>query len=140
MFTDIVGSTALAEALGDARLGAPLRWHNDTLRGVIGKAGGEIVKSTGDGFFAAFDDARHGIDGAIAIQRALRDHRDDTGFAIAVRIGLHTADANRRDADYSGIGVHVTARVTALAGGGEIVATSDVIAEPARSSRPASAR
>ena len=46
-----------------------------------------------------------------------------------MRIGLHTADANRRGADYSGIGVHVTARVTALAGGGEIVATSDVIAD-----------
>ena len=86
MFTDIVGSTALAEALGDASWERLLRWHNDTLRGVIGKAGGEIVKSTGDGFFAAFDDARHGIDGAIAIQRALRDHRDDTGFAIPVRM------------------------------------------------------
>ena len=93
------------------------------------KAGGEIVNSTGDGFFAAFDDARQGIDCAIAIQRALRDHRDDTGFAIPVRIGLHTADANRRGADYSGMGVHVTARVTALAAGGEIVATSDVIAD-----------
>ena len=86
-------------------------------------------QSTGDGFFVAFDDARQGIDCAIAIQRALRDHRDDTGFAIPVRIGLHTADANRRGADYSGMGVHVTARVTALAGGGEIVATSDVIAD-----------
>ena len=107
MFTDIVGSTALAEALGDASWERLLRWHDDTLRGVIAKAGGEIVNSTGDGFFAAFDDARRGIGGAIAIQRALRDHRDDTGFAIPVRIGLHTADANRRGADYSGIGVHV---------------------------------
>ena len=104
MFTDIVGSTALAEALGDASWERLLRWHDDTLRGVIAKAGGEIVNSTGDGFFAAFDDARRGIDCAIAIQRALRDHRDDTGFAIPVRIGLHTADANRRGADYSGIG------------------------------------
>ena len=112
MFTDIVGSTALAEALGDASWERLLRWHDDALRGVIGKAGGEIVKSTGDGFFVAFDDARQGIDCAIAIQRALRDHRDDTGFAIPVRIGLHTADANRRGADYSGMGVHVTARVT----------------------------
>jgi class 3 adenylate cyclase len=129
MFTDIVGSTALAEALGDADWERLLRWHDDTLRRVIATVGGEIVNSTGDGFFAAFDDARRGIDCAIAIQRALRAHRDDTGFAIAVRIGLHTADANRRGADYSGMGVHVTARVTALAVGGEIVATSDVVAD-----------
>ena len=129
MFTDIVGSTALSEALGDADWERLLRWHDETLRGVITRVGGEIVKSTGDGFFAAFDDARRGVECAIAIQRALRDHRDETGFAIAVRIGLHTADANRRGADYSGMGVHVTARVTALAGAGEIVATSDVVAD-----------
>ena len=65
----------------------------------------------------------------IAIQRALRDHRDDTGFALSVRIGLHTAEANRRGNDYSGMGVHIAARVSALAGAGEIIATADVLTE-----------
>ena len=87
------------------------------------------MNSTGDGFFAAFDAARPAVDCAIAIQRLLRDRRDDTGFALSVRIGLHTADANRRADDYSGMGVHVAARVSAAAAGGEIVASADVLAD-----------
>jgi len=129
MFTDIVGSTTLAEALGDQAWEHVLRWHDDTLRGLIAAGGGEVVNSTGDGFFVAFESARRGLDCAISIQRALRDHRGATGFAIAVRIGLHTAEANRRGADYSGMGIHVAARVSALAGGGEIVATAETLAE-----------
>ena len=129
MFTDIVGSTTLAEAVGDEQWERLLRWHDDTLRGLIAKAGGELVNSTGDGFFAAFDSARRGVDCAISIQRALRDHRVGAGFAPSVRIGLHTAEANRRGTDYSGKGVHVAARVAALAGAEEIVATSETLAE-----------
>lgn len=129
MFTDIVGSTSLAEALGDQAWERLLRWHDDALRGLVASGGGEVVNSTGDGFFVAFDSARRGVDCATSIQRALRDHRDATGFAISVRIGLHTAEANRRGSDYSGVGVHVTARVAALAGGGEILATAETLAE-----------
>ena len=129
MFTDIVGSTNLAEALGDQAWERLLRWHDDTLRGLVRTGSGEVVNSTGDGFFVAFGSAAAGVDCAIAIQRALRDHRAATGFAIAVRIGLHTADANRRERDYSGMGVHVAARVAALAGGGEILATAETLAE-----------
>ncbi len=77
----------------------------------------------------AFDSARSGIDCAVSIQRALRDQRESSGFAPPVRIGLHTAEANRRGTDYSGMGVHLAARVAALAGGGEIVATAETLAE-----------
>jgi class 3 adenylate cyclase len=129
MFTDIVGSTTLAEALGDVAWERLLRWHDDTLRALFSGGGGEIVNSTGDGYFVAFESARSGIDCAISVQRALRDHRAATGFAISVRIGLHTAEANRRGADYSGMGVHVAARVAALAGGEEILATAETLAE-----------
>ena len=129
MFTDIVGSTNLAEALGNEAWERVLRWHDDLLRGLVATAGGEIVNSTGDGFFVAFDSARQGIDCAVSIQRALRDHRDSTGFAPSVRIGVHSAEANRRGTDYSGMGVHVAARVAALAGGGEILATDETLAE-----------
>jgi len=129
MFTDIVGSTNLAEALGDQAWERLLRWHDDTLRALIAAGGGEVVKTTGDGFFAAFDSAQRGLDCAISIQRALRDHRAATGFAISVRIGLHAAEANRRETDYSGMGVHVAARVAALAGGEEILATAETLAE-----------
>ena len=124
MFTDIVGSTSLAEALGDDAWERLLRWHDDMLRTLIGRAGGQIVNSTGDGFFVAFDSAQTAVETAIAVQRALRDHRERTGFALQVRIGLHTAEATLRGADYSGLGVHVAARIGALASGGEILATS----------------
>ncbi len=129
MFTDIVGSTTLAEALGDQAWERLLRWHDDMLRSQVAGGGGEIVNSTGDGFFVAFDSARRGVDCATSIQRALVDHRASTGFALSVRIGLHTAEANRRGTDYSGIGVHLAARVAALAGAGEILATADTLAE-----------
>lgn len=129
MFTDVVGSTNLAEALGDQAWERLLRWHDDTLRALIASGGGEVVKTTGDGFFVAFESARHGVDCAISIQRALRDHRAATGFAISVRIGLHTAEANRRETDYIGMGVHVAARVAALAGAGEILATAETLAD-----------
>ncbi|MGH2466289.1 MAG: adenylate/guanylate cyclase domain-containing protein [Candidatus Limnocylindrales bacterium] len=129
MFTDIVGSTSLAEALGDQAWEQLLRWHDETLRTLVASGGGELVNSTGDGFFAAFASARPGVECAISIQRALAEHRASAGFAPPVRIGLHTAEANRRGADYSGIGVHVAARVGALAGGGEILATAETLAE-----------
>ena len=138
MFTDIVGSTSLAEALGDQAWERLLRWHDDVLRGLVASGGGEIVNSTGDGFFAAFESARAGIDCAVSIERALLDQRETSGFALSVRIGLHTAEANRRGADYSGKGVHVAARVASLAHGGEILATAQTLAEAGdvRSSAP----
>jgi class 3 adenylate cyclase len=129
MFTDIVGSTNLAEALGNESWERLLRWHDDVLREIVGKSGGVVVTSMGDGFFVAFDTAVQGIDCARSIQRALADHRHDSGFALSVRIGLHTAEANRRGEDYSGMGVHVASRVGALAGGGEILATAETLAE-----------
>jgi class 3 adenylate cyclase len=132
MFTDIVGSTRLAEALGDTAWERLLRWHDDMLRARVADADGEVANSTGDGFFVAFGDARAGIDCAIAIQRSLRDHRETTGFALAVRIGLHTAEASRRGGKYTGVGVHVAARVGALAEGGEILASTSVFEELGR--------
>jgi class 3 adenylate cyclase len=133
MFTDIVGSTNFAELLGNEPWERLLRWHDDTLRELVAKSGGEVVNSTGDGFFVAFDSARQGIECARSIQRALAEHRRSSGFAISVRIGLHTAEANRRGADYSGMGVHLTARVAALAGGGEIIATAETLQEAGES-------
>jgi len=127
MFTDIVGSTNLAEFLGDESWERLLRWHDETLRALVAKSGGQVVNSTGDGFFVAFDSARQGVDCAVAIQRALADHRRTSGFAISVRIGLHSAEANQRGDDFSGVGVHLAARVAALANGGEILVTAQTL-------------
>jgi class 3 adenylate cyclase len=129
MFTDIVGSTNLAEALGNEFWERLLRWHDDTLRDLVKKSGGEIVNSTGDGFFVAFAGAREGIECALSVQRTLAEYRRSSGTALSVRVGLHTAEANRRGDDYSGMGVHIAARVAALARGEEILASAETLAE-----------
>ena len=94
-----------------------------------------MVNSTGDGFFVAFESARQALECAIAIQEALVEHRRTAGFAPSVRIGLHVAEANRHGDDYSGMGVHVAARVAALGGAGDIVASVETLQEagPSRS-------
>jgi class 3 adenylate cyclase len=128
MFTDIVTSTDLIGLIGDDAWQKLLEWHDRTLRAEISSAGGQEVRHTGDGFFASFDDPRSGVEAAVAIQRKLREHRSDSGFAAQVRIGLHVAEATRRGSDYSGQGVHAAARVGALAEGEEIVVSTDVAA------------
>jgi class 3 adenylate cyclase len=135
MFTDIVDSTRYAELLGNDQWERLLRQHDVMLRERVAKHGGEIVSSTGDGFFVAFDSASQGIECARSIQRALAEHRQGSGFALSVRIGLHSAEANRRGADYSGVGVHLAARVASVGGGGEIVATTDTLDEAGESVR-----
>ena len=129
LFTDIVGSTSLAEALGNDAWERLLRWHDETLRGLFARHGGTLVNSTGDGFFVAFESAASAVAAAIAIQRALAEHGTSAGFAPSVRIGLHAADATRRGDDYSGVGVHAASRLMDLAKGAEIVASADALAE-----------
>ena len=127
MFTDIVGSTALVEAIGDEAWGDLLRWHDETLRGCFERHAGEEVHRTGDGFFVAFADAGSALACAAEIQRSLADHRRDHGFAPGVRIGLHSAEATRTRGDYEGAGVHAAARIAALANGGEVLASQETV-------------
>jgi class 3 adenylate cyclase len=127
MFTDIVGSTALLEAIGDEAWGDLRRWHDETLRGCIANHRGEEVDHTGDGFFAAFPDAASAVACAREIQTRLTEHRRDHGFAPQVRIGVHAADATRAGRNYSGRGVHAAARIGAIGGAGEIVASASTV-------------
>ena len=129
MFTDVVASTQLAEALGDAAWSDLLRWHDDALRARFKEHRGTVVNTTGDGFFVAFGAAAPAVACAVAIQQTLVEHRRSSGFALSVRIGLHSAVANRQGDDYSGVGIHVAARVAALADGGEILATEATLSE-----------
>lgn len=127
MFTDIVGSTNLAEAIGDEAWEDVLSWHDAALRELFASHNGEEVKHVGDGFFVAFDQPSEAIECAVAIQRRLVGHRKASGFAPQIRIGLHATDATRKAEDYAGIGVHAAARVGALATGGEILGSRAVI-------------
>jgi class 3 adenylate cyclase len=126
-FTDIVGSTALLEAIGDEAWNDLRRWHDETLRTCIAAHGGEEVDHTGDGFFMAFPDARAAVACAQEIHRRLAAQRREHGFAPQVRIGLHSARATIAGSNYTGLGVHAAARIGAVAGAGEIVASAGTL-------------
>jgi len=127
MFTDIVRSTHLIEAIGDEAWGELLRWHDEAIRGLLAEHGGEEIDHAGDGFFVAFPSADAALACALAIRRLLVEHRRRHGFAPSVRIGLHSSEAVVTRNGYQGRGVHVAARIGALAGADEILVSSDVL-------------
>jgi len=127
MFTDIVRSTNLIEAIGDEAWGGLLRWHDEAIRGLLAEHGGEEIHHAGDGFFVAFPSADAALDCALTIRRLLAEHRRRHGFAPSVRIGLHSSEALVTPTGYEGRGVHVAARIGALAGADEILVSSDVL-------------
>ena len=128
MFTDIVDSTRLAEAMGDEAWDAVTRSHDRLMRAAAAEHRGEEVKATGDGFFFAFTDAEDAIAAAVAMQQRLAEQREAQAFAPAVRIGIHQAQANRVGLDYAGIGVNQASRIGAAAEGGEILVSASSLA------------
>ena len=127
IFTDIVKSTNLVEAIGDEAWENLVGWHDRTLRAAFAEHGGEEVSHAGDGFFVAFEDQRAALECAAAIQRSLADHRTSHGFAPQVRVGIHASEATQRGGDYGGRGVHEAARIGAIAEGGEILASLETV-------------
>ena len=121
VFTDIVDSTKLLEALGQEKWKKLLDRHDVLLTEAIRHRRGEVIKHTGDGFFAAFDDPASAVEAAVQIQRALEDE------VFAVRIGIHSGEALERGSDYTGRGVNVAARIGALAGAGEILVSAETL-------------
>ena len=128
MFTDIVKSTNLLEAMGDEAWQGLLRWHDETLRAQFATHRGQEVTATGDGFFVAFESPDQALACAVAIQRQLADHRKTAGFAPQVRIGVHAAGATQVGTNFTGKGVHEAARIAALAEGSEIIASRETAA------------
>jgi predicted ATPase/class 3 adenylate cyclase len=128
LFTDIEGSTRLWEAHPNEMREA-LAQHDGLLRTAIERAGGSVVKTTGDGCLAAFSTADAGLAAAIAAQRALDTASwADTG-PLRVRMGLHTGAASLRDGDYFGSSLNRAARLMGVAHGGQVVcsqATADL--------------
>jgi class 3 adenylate cyclase len=126
VFTDIVDSTKLLATLGDDKWRRLLARHDELVREAIAEHGGEVVKKTGDGFFASFENPKAALDASIAIQRAL----DEEIVAPDVRIGAHTGEAFRTGADgsdYGGQDVHVAARIGGVAGAGEILVSRETL-------------
>ena len=127
LFSDIERSTALNERLGDVRWLELLRTHHRVVRDQVQEHGGFEVKTQGDGFMIAFPSARRAVECASAIQRSIHSALGHhAGGPIRLRIGLHTGEAIREEADFYGKNVVLAARIADEARGGEILASSVV--------------
>jgi class 3 adenylate cyclase/tetratricopeptide (TPR) repeat protein len=126
LFTDLVGSTELASALGRARSDELRREHFSDLRDAIELAGGEEVKTLGDGLMAVFPSSRAALDCAVAIQQGVERRNRQGGPALTVRVGATVGDASNEDGDWYGLPVVEAARLCSTANGGEIL-ISDVL-------------
>jgi class 3 adenylate cyclase/alpha-beta hydrolase superfamily lysophospholipase len=120
LFSDVVGSTERASEMGDTHWARVLDRHDAVARSCVGRRGGTVVKSTGDGVMATFSSARDAVQAGIDLVGAV----DDVGLAI--RVGIHAGDVDRRGDDLSGIAVHIAARVGAAAGSGEVLVSETV--------------
>src|SRR3954464_4011866 len=120
LFTDMVGPTERAAALGDENWRGLLDRHNEIIRAELTRGGGREIDTAGDGFLAAFDSPNRAIRSACAIREGLID------LAVPVRIGLHTGECDAADGKLRGVAVHIGARVAAAAGPGEVLVSSTV--------------
>jgi predicted ATPase/class 3 adenylate cyclase len=122
MLTDIEGSTAMWREQPQAMLAAVQR-HREIVHDGIQRFGGFLPRDQGEGdsVFAAFDRPTHAVAGAISIQRALGSETWPTGTDVRIRIGLHSGEAEMREGNYYGSSVSRTARLRALAWGGQVL-------------------
>src|SRR6516162_2972542 len=118
LFTDIVDSTRRAAEIGDRDWHALLDAHDAIVRAQLTRFRGREVNTAGDGFLAMFDGPQRAIRCAMAIRDAVQ------ALGIEVRAGLHTGECEVRGEDIGGIGAHIGARVSALAGPNEVLVSS----------------
>jgi class 3 adenylate cyclase len=120
MFTDIVGSTERAAAIGDRAWRDLLKDHHVVVRRELARFRGEELDTAGDGFFAIFDGPARAISCARAIVGAVAE------LDLAVRAGVHTGECELHDGKVTGLAVNIGARVAAAAGVGEVLVTRTV--------------
>ena len=120
LFTDVEGSTRLWAEHPDG-MRAALARHDDIVRSAIESHGGHVVKTTGDGFHAAFSTAHDAVDAAVDAQRLLGAEPWDATGPLRVRMGVHTGEVQHRDRDYYGTAVNRAARLMAVAHGGQLL-------------------
>lgn len=120
LFTDIVGATEKAAALGDRRWRDLLDGHNGVVRRELARFRGREIKTAGDGFFAAFDGPARAVRCACAVSQGMQS------LGLEVRAGLHTGECEIMGDDMGGIAVHIGARIAALAAPREVLVSSTV--------------
>jgi class 3 adenylate cyclase/alpha-beta hydrolase superfamily lysophospholipase len=120
MFTDVVGSTARAGALGDSAWSDLIRAHDSRLRAELHRFGGREIDTAGDGFFASFTSPTAAIRCAQAVQATVRE------LGVKVRIGLHTGECEVAGEKLRGIAVHIGSRVAGKAHAGEVLVSQTV--------------
>ena len=120
MFTDIVGSTEHAERLGDRRWKEALNDYDEVVHRELERYRGLYIKSTGDGTLATFDGPARAIEATRAIREAVKV------LGIEIRAGLHTGEIEVRGDDVAGLAVHIGARVSGHALGGEVLVSRTV--------------
>lgn len=127
MFSDIEGSTALNDRLGDKTWLKVLAQHDTVVRTAVDRHHGHIVKHQGDGFMIVFGDPGAALRAAAHIHHTLRKQKGRLRFTpISVRIGLHRGAVVAKDGDYYGRNVALAARVAGEAQGGETLVSEDV--------------
>jgi predicted ATPase/class 3 adenylate cyclase len=123
LFTDIEGSTTLLNRLGRG-YAEVLAAHRDVLRTAFHRSGGRELGTEGDSFFVVFDEADDAVAAAAEGQQALESHRWPEGVAVRVRMGLHTGHAEPFEDNLVGFDVHLAARISATAHGGQVVVST----------------
>jgi len=124
LFSDIQGSTAKTEQLGDTKWMEVLREHNAVVRAQLKAHGGFEVKSEGDGFMLAFQSARKALQCAIETQKAFAKRNESAEEPVLVRMGLHTGEVIKEGDDFFGKHVNLAARIAGQASGGQILVSS----------------
>ncbi len=125
VFSDIEGSTQMAERLGDERWLGVVRRHNEIVRDRLAAHRGTEVKALGDGFMLAFPTPTEAVACAVEIQRAFAAHNDShPEEQVRVRVGVHAGQAIKEGEDFYGKTVILAARIAAEARGGEILVSS----------------
>lgn len=120
LFTDIEGSTRLAEDLGD-KYQAVLEAHHRLVREGLGARGGIEVSTEGDSFFCVFANARSAIETAAALQKTIWATDWPADAVVRVRMGIHTGEGTLGADNYVGADVHRAARISAAAHGGQVL-------------------
>jgi class 3 adenylate cyclase len=120
LFTDIVGSTERAAAMGDRAWADLLAAHNVVVRDQLARFGGREVDTAGDGFLATFDGPARAVRCALACVDAVRP------LGLEIRAGVHTGEVERAGAGVRGLAVHIGARVGSLAGAGQVLVSRTV--------------